>query len=297
MPTYEHDKAITDNDLGLLLASLDKSNEARTEYEAARDIFAILVKRYPDEPKYQVGLGVTHNNLGVLFAGLRLYEKALAEYKSALVIRESLVKNYSVPWYRADLGFTYFKYGDLICDEGKPAESLEWYDRAVQTLKDIHDLYPGDLPTRQFLRNCYWHRAQAFDKLPKPIEAAKDWERAVDLSPPAEQPGIHASHAYWQSQTGMIVEAIAKAAELTKSSKWNAIQWYDFACVYSIASGKIADKKQEYADRAMELLHKAVKAGYKDAVHMATDSDLDALRDRADFKKLLTEFEKKPDKK
>jgi hypothetical protein len=63
----------------------------------------------------------------------------------------------------------------------------------------------------------------------------------------------------------MVAEAVAEVAELTApvadvpgSPKWNAGQWYDFACVYAVASGKIADKKQEYADRAMELLHKTL---------------------------------------
>jgi hypothetical protein len=44
----------------------------------------------------------------------------------------------------------------------------------------------------------------------------------------------------------------------------------------------------------MELLQQAVKAGWKDAAHMAKDTDLDPLRERDDFKKLLTELEKKP---
>jgi Tfp pilus assembly protein PilF len=47
------------------------------------------------------------------------------------------------------------------------------------------------------------------------------------------------------------------------------------------------------ADRAMELLQKAVKAGYKDAAHMAKDTDLDPLRGREDFKKVLAELEGK----
>ena len=46
----------------------------------------------------------------------------------------------------------------------------------------------------------------------------------------------------------------------------------------------------------LELLRKAVKAGYKDAAHMKQDKDLDLLRDREDFKKLLAELEKKPEK-
>ena len=57
-----------------------------------------------------------------------------------------------------------------------------------------------------------------------------------------------------------------------------------------MASGKSAGKKQEYADRAMELLQKAVKAGFKYPAHMKQDKDLDALRDREDFKKLVAEL-------
>jgi hypothetical protein len=41
----------------------------------------------------------------------------------------------------------------------------------------------------------------------------------------------------------------------------------------------------------MELLQKAGKAGNKDAAHMKKDTDLDPLRGREDFKKLLTELE------
>ena len=40
----------------------------------------------------------------------------------------------------------------------------------------------------------------------------------------------------------------------------------------------------------MAWLKQAVAAGYKDAAHMERDKDLDALRDREDFKKLLAEL-------
>jgi hypothetical protein len=83
-------------------------------------------------------------------------------------------------------------------------------------------------------------------------------------------------------------------AERGKLATWNAGQWYDFACVYAVASGKVAGKQQEYADRAMELLRQAVKAGWKDAAHMRRDTDLDPLRARADFQELIAELEKQP---
>lgn len=49
------------------------------------------------------------------------------------------------------------------------------------------------------------------------------------------------------------------------------------------------------ADRAMQWLHKAVHAGYKDAAQMEKDRDFDALRERADFKELLAALEKAPE--
>jgi hypothetical protein len=49
---------------------------------------------------------------------------------------------------------------------------------------------------------------------------------------------------------------------------------------------------QSYADRALALLREAVRCGYRDAAHMQKDPDLDPLRGRDDFQKLLAELEK-----
>jgi hypothetical protein len=42
----------------------------------------------------------------------------------------------------------------------------------------------------------------------------------------------------------------------------------------------------------MELMHKAVQAGYQNAAHVKEDTYLDPLRDREDFKKLIAGLEK-----
>lgn len=43
----------------------------------------------------------------------------------------------------------------------------------------------------------------------------------------------------------------------------------------------------------MELLRQAVTSGFKDGAHKKKDTDLDALRERQNFKKLVAELEKK----
>ena len=80
-------------------------------------------------------------------------------------------------------------------------------------------------------------------------------------------------------------------------TNWPPEQWYNYACVYAIASSEIADKRQYLADRAMGLLKKAVIVGFEDTVfgkeYMKNDTDLDPLRNREDFKELIQDLEKK----
>jgi eukaryotic-like serine/threonine-protein kinase len=294
VPEYQQDLARTHNNLGALLRSLGKLEDARVEYEVARDIRKRLAGQFPVVAAYEQELARTHNSLGILLTVLGKGEDARLEYLAARDAQKKLVERFpAVSTYQVDLGGGYGNYGILIRDDKRPAASLEWFDLAIRTLQPVLDREPRNVTAKQFLRNSYQDRAKAYDLLKKATEAVKDWDRAVELSPPVEQPRYRAGRATSQLQAGMVAEAVAEVEELSKDANSKADQWYDFACVFSVASGKIADKKKEYADRAMELLQKAVKSGYKDAVHMAKDTDLDSLRGREDFKKLMAELEKK----
>jgi tetratricopeptide (TPR) repeat protein len=121
-------------------------------------------------------------------------------------------------------------------------------------------------------------------------QEAADWRKELETTEAYIRNSAEAWRPYALLRSGKTAEAIARTAELTKEATWNSKQWYDFACVYAVASSKVAGKKQEYADRAMELLHKAVKAGYDDSANMGEDLDLFSLRERDDFKKLLAEL-------
>jgi tetratricopeptide (TPR) repeat protein len=86
-------------------------------------------------------------------------------------------------------------------------------------------------------------------------------------------------------------------AELwVKLDRRDADSLYNIACCLAIASAIQAKATKadalrlaaDDADKAMEWLKKAITAGYKDRANLAKDADLDALRDRADFKTLLS---------
>ncbi len=76
---------------------------------------------------------------------------------------------------------------------------------------------------------------------------------------------------------------------------------YNSACYRAITatvlratdkSASAAHQADAEADRAMVLLNRAVVAGYKDVAHMRNDKDLDSLRARPDYQKLVTELER-----
>ena len=295
MPEYQKDLASGHTNLGLLLFGLGKAGDARTEYHKAGDILKKLVEQFPADQAYQRDLSETHHMLGAIFAGGGKSKEAIAEYEAALDLKKKLVERYPGRLsYQVELGGVACNYGNLIRQGDKPESCLPVFDLAIRTLQAILNKEPANATASLYLRNSHWNRALAYDRLNKAAQAVEDWDRTIILSPLQERPGFRATRANSMVQAGQITKAIADVAELTTNPFWNAGHWYDFACVYAIASGKDADKKQHYGDRAIELLQKAVKAGYKDAAHMAKDLDLDPLRDRDDFKKLLAELEKTP---
>jgi tetratricopeptide (TPR) repeat protein len=175
----------------------------------------------------------------------------------------------------------------MLLDGGKPADSLPWFDRAIGALTKVRQKAPRIMTTQKFLRNSHWNRALAYDELGKHAEAVKDWTQAVEFSPPGEQPDFRVRRAYSLVRAGGVAEAIAEVAELRKSTKVLATQWYYFARIYVVASDKDAGKKQEYVDNAMRMLRYAVQAGYKDSAYIEKDKTLEVLRQREDYKKLL----------
>ena len=67
-----------------LWRNLGRLDEARREYEQARDIRQELADQFPDVPAYQDDLAKTHNGLGTVFNALRQWDEARAEYEQVL---------------------------------------------------------------------------------------------------------------------------------------------------------------------------------------------------------------------
>ncbi len=204
-----------------LWAKLGQPDEARRDFETARDLQKKLTDAFPAVPAYQQELARTHNNLGGVLPDLGRRDAARREYETARDLLKKLADAFpAVPEYQVELGGSYCNFGRLVRSEGKPAHSLPWFDRAIRTLTPVHQKEPRDVVARLFLRNSYWERTEAHDQLKKYGEAVKDWDRAVALSPSAEQALLRASRAASRVQAGEVVEAVAGGR--TSRSCWRS---------------------------------------------------------------------------
>src|SRR5262249_222733 len=96
-----------------------------------------------------------------------------------------------------------------------------------------------------------------------------------------------------------------RTAETCRNLGWNPpADAYDAACYLSLCVPIVAKhdrldatQREEaatfYGDAAMKLLRDAVSKGYQDVARLKKDTDLDPLRQRDDFRKLVVELEGK----
>ena len=77
--------------------------------------------------------------------------------------------------------------------------------------------------------------------------------------------------------------AIEDAKEEVRNNPDDARAHYNLACCYSLLGN---------VNKALESLGRAIDLGFDDIKHIENDSDLDGLRDEADYKKLINKLKR-----
>ncbi len=249
-------------------------------------------------PKDHLDTLTSMSNLSTSYAALNRPAEALKLREEVLeILKRVLPKDH--PETLAGMHNLANSYADL----NRPGEALKLYEEVLAIQKRV---LPKDHPDTLKSMGAL---AESLIKLDRGAEAiplidecvAKAAGQAVD---PRLIPTVMALRMGHFQKVGDPAGCRATAAMWEKLNRPDAGSLYDAACFRAVTAGVQATAKtadaaklaQDDADRAMQWLHKAVQAGYKDAAHMRKDTDLDPLREREDFKKLLAELEeaKKP---
>jgi tetratricopeptide (TPR) repeat protein len=304
--------------IGMLLSQTGKAAEGLSWKERALAIFQKLADGNPTIVEYLSAQAETQNDIGLDLAQMGKPAEALASYEKSLAIRQKLADaNPSVTLIQSDLAQSYLNIGGQLALSGKNNEAIEFYTREEairQKLATAKSPRPDDTNA---LANCQTNTANLLRKAGRRVEARAACERALALREPLvkEYPQV----TYYR---GGLVETYLRTGQVQYDAKdlaaaaasWKrAIALYEGlklpsgdetflkACLHASlselanrqGSGVSADKGRVEADRAMSWLRKAVTAGYGNPDSYRTESALDPLRGREDFKQLVTELETK----
>jgi hypothetical protein len=144
---------------------------------------------------------------------------------------------------------------------GRHQDAAELYRTAVGHQRSVLGSFPRSRRSQLFLSLHYQRLSQSLRALGQPSEAAAAARDGLELR--ADDPGY----------------------------------MYDTACELSLCiplvRGNDGDGRAErdrYARSAIDVLRRAVAAGFRDFAHMRVDADLDPLRGRGDFQLLLMDL-------
>jgi serine/threonine-protein kinase len=312
-PYYLYCLASAYNNLGLLEDEAHRLGQAEANYARARDLFAQLVREHPSEAEYQANRAQNLSNLGLLYDQTDRPKQAQQALRQAHEVLKGLVRQYpSVTDFAVRLGGADCNLGQAVEDAGDLPAAERWYARAVATLGGVLRKEPRHTFAREYLRNAHWKRAKLLARRGRPAQAVAEWDRAITLDDGPLRSHFRLSRAHSLAAAGDHARAAAEADELARALSLTGDGLYHLACVYALAAAAVRRDRglsaanqdklaRRYGDRAVALLHRAHKAGYfgKPGTidHAGKDIDLDALRSRADFQKLLRDLRAKGQRK
>jgi serine/threonine-protein kinase len=322
-PGYRRELAGILNNLGLSLTQTGRLREAEPIYRDALAVQKALAAEFPAEPVHRLRLARTHLSLGNLLADTGRPKEAEASCRDALVLLKQLAQDFpGVPEYRQALAHSHTSLGIPLKDAGRPQEA----EAALRDALAINKQLAADFPKVPDYQNDV---GNTLDELAELARRRKDYPEARRLLEKAEPYLKRAMEAnprhpdyreafcenrQWLAATllelGEHAGAAEAAADLARVAFEPASDPYKAAAFFSRCiplpekDGKLPEARrkelaQSYGDRALEALRQAVAKGYKDAAQMKKDPDLDPLRGRDDFQKLLAEVEAaaKPEQK
>ena len=256
------------------------THEGAGEYEKALALYDELEHDYGKDPWIYV-------NRGRCLASLGLNEKALSELDKALgddYDEEILAEKANI--YRCE-----GRYGEAIelCDryiDEEPASAYGYYakgwcyelsgddDSAMEMYElgiDLDKTYPYIFLMRgeQFLRRGETEKARA------------DFETILSMDTLAVDGSCR---QYALHFLGHDEEARGWMDRIIEDDPFDSGNWYDKACLYS---------QMGLGDEAVAALRKALEMGFCSFGHIEHDDDLDAVRDREDFKAVVGTYKEK----
>jgi tetratricopeptide (TPR) repeat protein len=245
-------------------------------------------------------LARNYHLIGEIYFRLRNLEKSLVYYARCAAIREAALaahpKDYRL---RGDLGQFYEYYGTVHLCLGDTRQALPLYDRSLQLLREVAAA-DKSVEFRKNLAAALYSRGTAARRMNDAAGAARCFRECLQI-----RDGLAANDPRNdRARMDLLLvlphcgehEQAARLAETLRTGRRNDRELLLILarCYAQCAAAVSGDTPLagRYVQKALESLQAAVAQGYSDIMTLESAPDLDSVRERPEFKKLLEKVKK-----
>jgi tetratricopeptide (TPR) repeat protein/tRNA A-37 threonylcarbamoyl transferase component Bud32 len=318
-PEFRQQLAISHNNRGQMLSEFFSGRllEAEKDLDDALGIQKQLTADFPSRPEFRQDLARSHHNRGLLLRATGKLPQAEKDFDQAVSILKQLSAEFpNRPEFRQELANSHNSRASLQYIRGRLKEAEKDSNEALSIQRQLSARFPNRPDMRNELAiSCVnlaiLHLRQGNSAAAKRLLLEG---RPHHLAVLKANPRDPTYRRFYRNHLSVLTEVHAglleqqdavRTAETRRDVGWNApADAYDAArflgrCVLIVVKhDKLDDKQRQeaaqfYGDAAMKLLRDAVSKGFKGVAHMKKNTDLDPLRQREDFQKLVAHLEGK----
>lgn len=231
-----------------------------------------LVDTQPSVREFQVCLGYARSGIGDLYLWTGKPAEALEAYRTALPVLTKLAQaNPGNTDYQALRSGLHFKIGMSLGRQRRFAEAFAACDEGLGLLQKSLETHPQIYPYIDHLGAGHTYRGSVRVRAGQPTEAAADLRRAIELFD--RLTSVELISQLDRSRAQALLAGLGSDAN----------------------SGVTKAEAAKFADQSVAGLAEIVKAGWALPSELK-EPDFDAVRGRADFRKLFAEVVAKAEK-
>jgi tetratricopeptide (TPR) repeat protein len=301
VPAYQELLALCHHNLGDAFLSLGQNENALSHYQEA-----IAIRERIDEsslPGVTQRIGEALVNVGLMLWGKKDYPQAEEKLRRAEKI---FVEKGNVDVALAQL---YATWSGMLHTWGRLDDAITRANAGLERIESYLGAEPNDANARGVLLKLHGNRGYALAKQGKHTDSVKDWTRVVELWDPPVPAEYRVRLAIELLAANALDKALEQAKLVQPSSGMQGLDSYNMACIYSRTAAGVRDDRSIPADRRSELVQshiatalKWLEAAEKTGIfskaelqdQLKKDSDVDILRDRPEFRRLLQPSGAKP---
>ena len=256
-------------------------DQAAQAFRKGIELRQAITRKYPERVDQTYRLALELGELAGFYQASSQLEPAFESGNQAAQRFEQLDRRFpDTVLYQTGLYLAYDSLSRLRNQQGETAEALKWSEQARAVLERLAAQNPKNSAFQIDLSRSHSFVGRLLRHSGKYTEALHSFQRAVDIleSLPELDP----------ANSDQLAVNLAACVSLIGSST-------DVAAPDDEARLSPADRlrRQVYGIRAVVALRRAVSGGFLKLEALQAEPDLDSLRDRPDFQKLLAELAEK----